>query len=194
MKLELQDLANSIFSVCSQQGISIHEQWIPRSENTLADYVSKMVDHEDWGVSFEFFNFIDEICGPHTIDRFASHLNTKLPRYNSLFWNATAEAIDAFTQDWSQENNWLVPPIYLVLRVIKHVIACKESGTLIVPKWTSAVFWPYIFKKDLIYQDYVVDVLEFQKTEGIFMQGSNEKSIFGSERFNSSVLAIRMKT
>ncbi|CAC5364708.1 unnamed protein product [Mytilus coruscus] len=99
MKLKLQNLANSIFSVCSQQGISIHVQWIPRSENTLADYVSKMVDHEDWGVSFEFFNFIDEIWGPHTIDRFASHRNTKLPRYNSLFWNATAEAIDAFTQD-----------------------------------------------------------------------------------------------
>jgi hypothetical protein len=41
------------------------------------------------------------------------------------FWNSTSEAIDAFTEDWSQENNWLVPPIYSVLGVFKHLIACK---------------------------------------------------------------------
>jgi hypothetical protein len=32
-----------------------------------------MIDHEDWGVSFSFFHFIDEMWGSHTIDRFASH-------------------------------------------------------------------------------------------------------------------------
>ena len=87
MKFELQTIAKSIFSVCSQRGISIDVQWIPRSENTLPDYISKMIDHEDWGVSFELFHFIDEMWGPHNIDRFASHINTKLPRFNSLFWN-----------------------------------------------------------------------------------------------------------
>jgi hypothetical protein len=51
----------------------------------LADYISKMIDHEDWGVSFEFFHFIDEMWGSHTIDHFASHINTKFPRFNSLF-------------------------------------------------------------------------------------------------------------
>ena len=104
------------------------------TDNTLADYISKMIDHEDWGVfCCFFFHFIDEMWGPHTIDRFASHINTKLPCFNSLFWNSTSEAIDAFTQDCSQENNWLVPPIYSVLRIFKHLIACKAAGTLIVP-------------------------------------------------------------
>ena len=84
MKFELQTIAKSIFSVCSQRGISIDVQWIPRSENMLADYISKMIDHEDWGVSFEFFHFIDEMWGSHTIDHFASHINTKFPRFNSL--------------------------------------------------------------------------------------------------------------
>jgi hypothetical protein len=28
--------------------ISIDIQWIPRSENTKADYISKILDHEDW--------------------------------------------------------------------------------------------------------------------------------------------------
>jgi hypothetical protein len=77
MKLDLQALARSIFTICSKKCISIDIQWIPRSENTKADYISKIVDHEDWGVTCEFFEFIDNMWGPHTIDRFANSGNTK---------------------------------------------------------------------------------------------------------------------
>ena len=193
MKLELNVLARSIFSVCSRQGISIDIQWIPRSDNEKADYISKMIDHEDWGVTVEFFNYIDALWGPHTIDRFANCNNAKIARFNSLFWTVGCEAVDAFSQNWCNENNWLVPPIYSVLRVLKHMLACKASGTLIVPRWVSAPFWPYIFKKDLIYQDYVTDVLEFKNPERIYVQGSNKNSIFGSDHFYSPVLAVRIR-
>lgn len=193
MKIDLQTLASSIFSVCASKGISLNIQWVPRSQNVIADYISKMIDWEDWGVTKEFFDFLDQMWGPHTVDRFASKLNTKLTRYNSLFWNVGSEAIDAFTQNWAGENNWLVPPVYSVLRTLKHIIACKASGTLIVPRWVSAPFWPYIFQKDMVYQDHVIDVLEFKNTNGIFIQGSNKNSIFGSSRFTSPVLAVRIK-
>jgi len=68
------------------------------------------------------------------MDRFASALNTKLHRFNSLFWQPGSEAVDAFSQIWTFENNWLVPPINLVIRTIKHLIACRAKGTLVVPK------------------------------------------------------------
>lgn len=55
MKERLHSLAYSIFSICTKHSISIDIQWIPRMENTKADYISKMVDHEDWGVSDTFF-------------------------------------------------------------------------------------------------------------------------------------------
>ena len=54
MKERLHSLAYSIFSICTKHSISIDIQWIPRMENTKADYISKMVDHEDWGVSDTF--------------------------------------------------------------------------------------------------------------------------------------------
>ena len=47
IKTELHSLARSIFSTCTERCISIAIQWIPRSENVLADYVSKMLDWED---------------------------------------------------------------------------------------------------------------------------------------------------
>jgi len=164
MKEPLQILA---FSICNQNGISLETQWIPRAENSKADYFSKMIDHEDWGVSDELFYFIDSLWGHHTIDRFASPLNNKTSRFNSLFWCPNSEAVDAFTQNWSKENNWLVPPIFLVVRAIKHLVFHKAVGTLIVPRWDSSHFWPCIFYADLKYEDYVKDVLDFSVWENL---------------------------
>lgn len=48
--------------------------------------------------------------------------------------------VDAFAFDWSTENNWFVPPIHLVGRDVKHMLHCEANGTLVVPKWTSALF------------------------------------------------------
>jgi len=50
------------------------------------------------------------------------------------------EAIDCFTQSWSNCNNWLVPPIYSVTKAVKHLLYCRGVGTLVVPKWPSASF------------------------------------------------------
>jgi hypothetical protein len=146
MKEHLQDIAMSIFSICLINGISIEIQWIPREGNTQADYLSKIIDYEDWGASEMFFNLMNELWGIYTIDRFANSTNAKLSRFNSLFWKVNTEAVDAFSQNWSGENNWLVPPIYAVIRTVKHLVAGKAQGTLIIPKWTSAAYWPLIFE------------------------------------------------
>ena len=78
MKIELQDIAFKIFRESFIRGISIDMQWVPRDQNALADYISKMIDHEDWGVTDQFFQFIDSLWGPHTVDRFASLKTTNL--------------------------------------------------------------------------------------------------------------------
>ena len=70
MKMELQRMAMNIFSVYVQKGIIIDIQWIPRQENVKADYISNNKSHEDWGVTSEFFQFMNQMWGPYTIDRF----------------------------------------------------------------------------------------------------------------------------
>jgi hypothetical protein len=119
-------------------------------------------------------------------------MNCKTDRFNSLFWNPGSEAVDAFTQNWFGGNNWLVPPIYLVIRAIKHLVLYRGKGTLIIPRWISAPFWPFIFQKNLVYQDYVKDVLEFTETNRIYTKGSNPKCLFDSENFVATVLAVRL--
>lgn len=55
-----------------------------------------MIDNEDWRTSCEFYNFMDELWGPYTVDRFASNFNFKVRRFNSNFWSNETEAVDAF--------------------------------------------------------------------------------------------------
>jgi hypothetical protein len=55
MKNSLQNIAFSIFELCLQRKISLDIVWIPRSMNEKADFVSKLVDYDDWSLSQEFF-------------------------------------------------------------------------------------------------------------------------------------------
>ena len=191
-KSDLQELAMSIFSVCRSRSISMDVQWLPRDLNYEADIVSKIYDFDDWGVTKEFFSFVDSLFGPHTVDRFADSNNSKLPRFNSRFATLGSDGVDAFSIDWKGHNNWLVPPINLVGKAIQHCLACNAVATLVIPKWPSSSFWPFIFRNAYNTYTYILDVLEFDNPDGIFIQGSNYQSIFGSNAFSSSVLVVRI--
>lgn len=136
-KGHLQSEALSIFNICCNHGILIEMEWIPRFQNDQADFLSRIYDADDWGLSPLSFYRIDLVWGPH---RFADHVNAKLPRFNSRFWNPGYEGIDAFVMNWAGENNYACPPICLILRVLLHMRNCKASGSLIVPLWDSAPF------------------------------------------------------
>ena len=55
---ELQILAVTIFELCAKNYMEIHTVWIPRDQNTHADYLSRIIDIDDWAISTEFFQFI----------------------------------------------------------------------------------------------------------------------------------------
>ena len=47
MKLDLHRLAIKIFLFCAEHSINLEVQWIPRTENEGADYISRLVDFDD---------------------------------------------------------------------------------------------------------------------------------------------------
>ena len=135
---DLQELALQIFNFCMSNNIDLYIQWLPRSENDKADLLSRIVDVDDWAISDEFFQFLDDMWGPHTFDRFANMDNAKVRKFSSLYWNPGASAINAFTCHWANENNGLVPPVSIAAKCINHLVKCRALGTLIVPKWPSS--------------------------------------------------------
>ena len=80
-KVHLHKLAMEIFSFSKEHDIVIDMEWIPRSDNEVADYLSKIVDFDDWGVKDSYFQTVNSIWGPFTVDCFANSVNAKVPRF-----------------------------------------------------------------------------------------------------------------
>ena len=75
MHFELHLLASDIFSFCYNHGIKLEIDWVLRSLNDKADYLSKTVDYDDWEIVPEIFQLLDSRLGPHTADCFATFYN-----------------------------------------------------------------------------------------------------------------------
>ena len=181
-----------VVELCMQHNIRMEPGWIPREENQLADYFSRIVDLDDWQLDVGAFRFLNALWGPHTIDRFADHYNAQLVRFNSRFACPGAEAVDAFTVHWGEENNWLCPPPGLVVRVIRHAEACNACGTLIVPCWKSAPFWPLICPDGDLFAPFVASVYELPLSQRLFQCGRSGGVLFGGDTPNTPVLALRL--
>ena len=135
-------------------------------------------------------NWLDSIWGPHTVDRFADWNNCQLPRFNSRCWSPSSEAVDTFTTDWCRENNWWCPPLSLVPRVIAHAKACRATGTLIVPEWKSALFWPLLQPVEGHFTWFAVEVKELPLSDSLFVPGLSGDSLFHGIMPNTNVLAV----
>ena len=69
-KFNLQEQALKIYQLCLKWNIDLDIQWIPRNLNCVADGISKVNCTDNWGMSDEFFQFINSLWGPFDIDRF----------------------------------------------------------------------------------------------------------------------------
>ena len=56
MKLDLHKMARRIFDVCIRSGIQLEVQWIPRTSNQKADYISRLINTDDWQITREIFS------------------------------------------------------------------------------------------------------------------------------------------
>ena len=187
----LQEVALKVFSLAVQNNISLEPEWIPRELNERADMLSRIIDCDDWLLNPTVFAELDAAWGPHAIDRFASYQNHQTPRFNSRCWNPGSEAVDAFTVNWVGENNWWCPPVGLVPRVIRHAQVCAAKGTLVVPCWPSAPFWPLLCPSEGQFAPFVRDCCELPMVDTLFLPGPSGHALFHGEVPNTAVFALR---
>ena len=95
---------NSVFDICVQSGIYLDIQWIPRTLNQQADYITRLIDVDDWQTINDLFLSLNARWGPHSVDCFANYYNHKLPRFFSRFWNPNTAGVDFFIQPLRGEN------------------------------------------------------------------------------------------
>ena len=188
MKLDLHKLACKLRISCTYLNLNLFSKWIPRKLNYYADRLSRIVDTNDYVVNPHIFNYFDHLWGPHSCDRFADDGNTKCPRFNSAVNCVGSEGIDAFNFNWGGENNWLVPPVHLAPKTIIHAKNCKAKGTLVVPKWHSAPFWPLLHDGES-FLPCVKGHMEYKNPTNFFVSGRNK--LF-TENLKFNMLVIRL--
>jgi hypothetical protein len=140
-KEALNQTAKEIWSQTVVLDIEISQvTWVPSQDNQ-ADWESRFLENQGWRVQNWVFQKAERIWGKATVDRFASHRNAKTQRFNSESWCPDTEAVDAFTQDWSQDLNWAVPPPDLIWKTIRLIREQKARAIMVVPVWPNKIWW-----------------------------------------------------
>ena len=137
-------IAKQIYQICLEYNIQIYQIiWIPSEENTFADILSRGRDILEWELQQTVFEQIIQRFGPLSIDRFAADYNTKLPRYNALnhYLGKGAENLDAFSQNWGKERNFINAPFNLIPRILNQIIEQKAFAVMIIPNWKSQMWY-----------------------------------------------------
>ena len=189
---DLNSIALEIFQKCMLNRITIDVNWIPRDFNSVAGEISKIIDYNDYTIYDDIFAFLDKSWGPHTVDRLACHYNKKLPLFNSKFFQPGTRGVNAFSQDWAFANSWLCPPTYLTVRVVNHLKVCRAAGTLIVPLWRLAHFWPIICDDGVHFSNFVHDWYVLPHIPNLFIRGKAKNCIFGNGQLKFIILALRI--
>jgi hypothetical protein len=189
MKTDLQLLALNVYNICLHNNISISVDWVPRDLNEAADFLSKLEDPDDWGVSQHISDFINRSHGPFTLDPLASNVSKKVKKFYAQYWCHEVAGVDAFAFSWANECVWLVPPPNLICKAIFHCMECGCHGVMVIPKWLSAVFWPVILcgegwspGLELLY--------EYQNPVNFFTKAKCGNDVFSEKKFASNVLIL----
>jgi len=106
--LRLNDIVLRIISLTMEHDISLLPTWVLRDQNKIADGLTHLEDPCDWTLNADVFLKIVAQWGLPTIDRFASHSNHLLDKFNSMLRCPGSVGINALAQrDWSEHFNWL---------------------------------------------------------------------------------------
>ena len=140
----LNGISRDIWQFCEARSLFIFASYIPSAQNVDADLASR-ADNPDteWELSSWAFHKVVDRFGLPDIDLFASHANTKCPRFFSWQPDELAESVDAFTRDWGTVGYFYAfPPFALLLRTLRKIQTDKASGVLVVPHWPNQPWFP----------------------------------------------------
>ena len=135
----LSALAERLWKWLLRQQCWIHCKHLAGVLNVRADKASRWRDdRQEWRLSDEAFEKVEDLFGPHTVDLFASRRNTLLPRFFSRWLDPEAAATDALSRSWALEGNpYAHPPIGLIAKVLDKLREDKCELTLVAPVWAS---------------------------------------------------------
>ena len=137
-------LMTTLFVTCHELGIVLSARYLAGRLNGHADGLSRILTPYEWMLHPKLFQVIQDMWGPHTVDRFASGLMCQLPRYNSLYLDPNTEGVVAMMQDWRGENNFVNAPFWMLTKIMRKVEQEGVYATIIAPHWPSQMWFHWL--------------------------------------------------
>ena len=125
-----------LFLLVDTYDIKIRTLYIRSAANVWADNLSRVTDTSDWQLSPRVFHNLSKLCGPHTVDRFASNAIKQLPRYNAKWRDGTTEAVGSLhlpDNAWRVEHNWCNPPWEMLYDLAAKLRNSGAAASVIAP-------------------------------------------------------------
>lgn len=138
---ELAIVSRRLWKLLLDLDIDLEVVHIPGVENTRADFWSRLEDLGDWMLAQDVFDLVEATYGPHDVDRFASATNARLERFNSKHWDVGAEAVNGFSQDWREDNNYCNPDFEEIGRTLALIREQGCAATVVAPVWPSKAWY-----------------------------------------------------
>ena len=86
----------------------------------------------------------------------------------------------------------IIGGVHLYIRFPESCKNTKAKGTLIIPEWPSAPYWPLLFPNGWDPANCVLELLELPSSEELFLPGRLGSNLFGGLP-NTPVLALRLE-
>jgi ribonuclease HI len=138
---EMMALLRRCWYLIDKAGIDLRVRWISTHENDYADYLSRGSPYDHLALNDRAWARLEQRFGPHTIDRYASAGNARLPRFNTEVPHPASQGAPALAQDWHLENNFAFPPVSELPALAQLLEAQPQlQATVVAPHWPAAVW------------------------------------------------------
>ena len=135
----LNTLAQEILRWTESLSIRLAPQFLPGSNNVLADALSRphQLPHSEWSLNLTVFQSLSRLW-PVQIDLFATSENHRCSIYFSPFRDPMSAGTDAFLQSWDGLQAYAFPPVAIIPRVLAKLRASTGTElTLVAPHWAQ---------------------------------------------------------
>ena len=135
----LNSLAQEILRWTEFLAIRLAPQFLPGSNNVLADVLSRphQLPHSEWSLNMTVFLSLRKFW-PVQINLFATSENRRCSIYFSPFHDPMSAGTDAFLQSWDGLQAYAFPPVDIIPRVLAKLRASSGTElTLVAPHWAQ---------------------------------------------------------
>ena len=147
----LNAIAQEILRWSESLSIRLAPQFIPGSNNVLADALSRpdQLPHSEWSLNMTVFWSLCRLW-PVQIDLFATSANHRCSIYFSPYRDPQSVGTDAFLQSWDGLQAYAFPTFAIIPRVLAKLRASRRTElTLVVPHWAQRPWFPDLLQLSL---------------------------------------------